>query len=75
MPVQQVQLRDAAGVHVDHPLQVGATNRHVMFHPLMTRVQRTSNAVYVAVATSTPLNIVSSLSAPQGRCLIYAVAF
>ena len=46
IPVQQVQLRDA-GVHVDPPLQVGAVNHHVMYHPLMPRVQRTRNAVYV----------------------------
>ena len=51
-PLQQVQLRDA-GVHVDPPLQVGAVNRHLMYHPLMPRVQRTRNAVYVVVATST----------------------
>ena len=31
-----------------------------MYHPLMTHVQRTRNAVYVVVATSTPL--ISSLS-------------
>ena len=52
--VQQILLpvRDA-DVHVDPPLQVGAVNHHAMYHPLMPHVQRTRNAVYVVVATST----------------------
>jgi hypothetical protein len=70
--VQQILLRDA-DVHIDPPLQVGAVNHHAIYHPLMPHVQRTRNAVYVVVATSTPL--ISSLSAPQERCLTYAVAF
>ena len=70
--LQQILLRDA-DVHVNPPPQVGAVNHHAMYHTLMSHVQRTRNAVYVVVATSTPL--LSSLSVPQERCLTYAVAF
>jgi hypothetical protein len=72
MPVLQVQLRDA-GVYDGAPLQVGAVNHQAMYHPLMPHVLRTRNAASVAVVTSTPL--ISSLNAPQGRCLSYVVAF